>query len=101
MESSNLTISQSVVVKAGITDPDTGNDIGGWRGRFKAIFDEVDIVTIQWDSLTLKSIPQAHIAAVKHKHGVHELPLCDLKATEADAEICQLVDDYAVWFANH
>ncbi len=27
-------------------------------------------------------------------------PLCDLKATEADAETRQLVEDYAVWFAN-
>ncbi len=40
------------------------------------------------------------IVAVKHKHGVNELPLCDLKATEADTETRQLVEDYAVWFAN-
>ena len=40
------------------------------------------------------------IVAVKHKHGVNELPLCDLKATEADAETWQLVEDYATWFAN-
>jgi len=31
---------------------------------------------------------------------VNELPLCDLKATEADTEARQLVEDYAVWFAN-
>jgi len=40
------------------------------------------------------------IVAVKHKHGVNELPLCDLKATEAGTETRQLVEDYAVWFAN-
>jgi len=40
------------------------------------------------------------IVAVKHKNGVNELPLCDLKATEADAETRQQVEDYAVWFAN-
>jgi hypothetical protein len=40
------------------------------------------------------------IVAVKHKNGVNELPLCDLKATEADAETRQLVEDYAMWFAN-
>ena len=40
------------------------------------------------------------IVAVKHKNGVNELPLCDLKATEAVAETRQLVEDYAVWFAN-
>jgi Calcium binding len=220
MKSSNWTIGESVVVKPGVTDPDTGRDIGGWQGRISAILDEGEIVTIQWDSLTLKSIPPAHIAwseeeglswsemnlsldevepapardteddvaaavaelesqtswlylggeqgkriqaivnraaghnelavfrawhayleghlvfpfaatvveyqrgpvrqgarvtvlavtfldetygtivAVKHTHGVNELPLCDLKATEADAETRQLVEDYAVWFAN-
>jgi hypothetical protein len=220
MKSSNWTIGESVVVKPGVTDPDTSRDIGGWQGRISAILDEGEIVTIQWDSLTLKSIPPAHIAwseeeglswsemnllpeevepapardteddvaaataelesqtswlylggeqgkriqaivnraaghnelavfrawhayleehlvfpfaatvveyqrgpvrqgarvtvlavtfldetygtivAVKHKHGVNELPLCDLKATEADAETRQPVEDYAVWFAN-
>ncbi len=220
MESKNWTIGESVVVKPGVTDPDTGRDLGGWHGRISAILDEAQIVTIQWDSLTLKSIPPAHIAwseeeglswsemnlapeevepaaahdtendvaaaiaeiesqtswlhlggeqgqriqaivnrakghdefavfrtwhayleknlvfpfaatvqeyqrgpvrqgarvsvlavtfldetygtivAVKHKNGVHELPLCDLKATEANAETRQLVEDYAMWFAN-
>src|SRR5258706_9581453 len=220
MKSRNWTIGESVVVKPGVTDPDTGHDIGGWQGRISAILDEGEILTIQWDSLTLKSIPPAHIAwseeeglswsemnlsldevesaaardteddvaattaelesqtswlylgreqgqriqaivnraaghnefavfrawhayleehlvlpfaatveeyqrgpvrqgsrvtvlavtfldetygtivTVKHKNGVSKLPLCDLKATEADAETRQLVKDYAVWFAN-
>src|SRR6266567_2211693 len=220
MKSRNWTIGESVVVKPDVTDPDTGRDIGGWQGRIGAILDEGEILTIQWDSLTLKSIPPAHIAwseeeglswsemnllhdevepatardtrddvaavtaelesqtnwlylgeeqgkriqavvnrakghnelavfrawhayleerlvfpfvatveeyqrgpvrqgarvtvraitfldetygtivKVKHKHGVNELPLCDLKATEADTETRQLVEDYAVWFAN-
>jgi len=220
MKSRNWAIGESVVVKPGVTDPDTGRDIGGLQGRISAILDEAEILTIQWDSLTLKSIPPAHIAwseeeglswsemnllldevepatardteddvvvaiaelesqtgwlylggeqgqriqaivnraesrdefavfgswhayleehlvfpfaaiveeyqrgpvrqgarvtvlaiifldetygtivAVKHKNGVNELPLCDLKATEADAETRQLVEDYAVWFAN-
>src|SRR5713226_5363243 len=203
MKSRNWTRGESVVVKPGVTDPDTGRDIGGWQGRISAILDGAEIVTIQWDSLTLKSMPPALIAwseeegmswsemnlspevvelesqtswlylggeqgqriqaivnraeghgelavfrswhayleehlvfpfaaaveeyqrgpvrqgarvsvlaitfldetygtivAVKHKHGVNELPLCDLKVTEADAETRQLVEDYAVWFAN-
>ena len=40
------------------------------------------------------------IVAVKHTHGINELPLCDLKATEAGTETRHLVEDYAVWFAN-
>jgi len=220
MKSRNWAIGESIVVKPGVTDPDTGRDLGGWQGRISAILDEGEIVTIQWDSLTLKSMLPAHIAwceeeglswsemnlapeevepaaardtqddvaatiagiesqtswlylggeqgqriqaivnraqgrdefavfrtwhtyleehlvfpfmatmeeyqrgpvrqgarvtvlsitfldetygtivAVKHKHGVNELPLCDLKATQADAETRQLVEDYAVWFAN-
>ncbi len=220
MESRNWTIGQSVVVKPGVTDPDTGNDISGWQGRIRAFYDEEATLAILWDSLTLKSISPKHIAwceeeglswtemnlsveevepvaardtekdvtatikeiesktgwlylggeqgkriqqivnrakgrdefavfrtwhayleehlvfpfaatveeyqrgpvrqgarvsvlaitfldetygtivAVKHKNGVNELPLCDLKATEADAETRQLVGDYAVWFAN-
>ena len=220
MESRNWTIGESVVVKAGVTDPDTGRDLAGLQGRIYAILDEGEIVTIQWDSLTLKSMPPAQIAwseeeglswsemnlspeevepaaardteddvaaaivelesqtswlylggeqgqriqaivnrakghdefavfrtwhayleehlvfpfaatveeyqrgpvhqgarvsvlaitfldetygtivAVKHKNGVNELPLCDLKGTEADTETRQLVEDYAEWFAN-
>jgi hypothetical protein len=220
MESSNWTIGESVVVKSGVTDPDTGRDISGWQGRISAILDKSEILTIRWDSLTLRGMPpdliawseeeglswsemnlsleevepaaardteddmtrtiaeiesksswlhlggeqgqrvqaivnqaQDHdefavfrvwhayleehlvcpftatvaedqrgpvrqgarvtvlsitfldetygtIVAVKHKHGVNELPLCDLKATEADTETRQLVEDYAVWFAN-
>ncbi len=221
MERRTWTIGESVAVRAGVRDPDTGSDISGWQGRISAIrADEELILTIQWDSLTLKSMPTiliawseeeglvwsemnlpaadmvpaaardtedevtatiAEIAAqtswlylggeqgqriqqivnraeddddysilriwhayleehlvvpfaatvaeyqcgpvrqgdrvgvmgvtgldesygtivgVKHKHGVYELPLSDLKATEADAQTRQLVDDYAVWFAN-
>lgn len=220
MKSRNWAIGESVVVKADVTDPDTGRDIGGWQGRISAILDEAEILTIQWDSLTLKSMPPALLAwseeeglswsemnlspeevepattrdteddvaaaiaglesqtswlylggeqgkriqaivnqaqghgvftvfrawhayleerlvfpfeatveeyqrgpvrqgarvsvlaitfldetygtivAVKHKHGLNELPLCDLKATEAGTETRQLVEDYAVWFAN-
>src|SRR5260370_198506 len=62
MKSSNWTIGESVVVKPGVTDPDTYRDSGGWQVCISAIIDEEDIRTIQWDSLTLKSIPQAHIA---------------------------------------
>src|SRR2546425_385381 len=123
MESRNWTKGESVVVKPGVTDPDTGHNIGGWQGRISAIFDEMGTLTIQWDSHTLKSMPLTHIAwceeegmswsemnlsnhevepatARDTEDGVYELPLCDLKVTDADVEIRQLVEDYAVWFAN-
>jgi hypothetical protein len=208
------------VVKPGIADPDIGYDIAGWQGRIIAIFDDEEIVQIQWDSITLQSMSEEHIAwseeeglswsemnlapedvepatardteeevarvideitsrsgwfhiggeqgrriqaivnsarsrdefaifhtwhaylekhlvfpfaarvqeemrgpvrqgarvnvlsitfldetygtivAVKHKNGVHEVPLCDLEAVGTNAETRQMVDDYSVWFAN-
>ncbi len=57
MKSRNWAIGESVVFKPGVTDPDTGGDIGGWQGRVSTILDEAEILTIRWDSLTLKSIP--------------------------------------------
>ena len=57
MESRNWVIGKSVVVKSGVADPDTGNDIGGWQGRISATFEEEETLTIQWDSVTLKKIP--------------------------------------------
>jgi Calcium binding len=220
MDTKKWTIGESVVVKPGIADPDIGYDIAGWQGRIIAIFDEEEIVQIQWDSVTLQNMSEAHIAwseeeglswsemnlgledvepatardteeevaktideiesrsgwfhiggeqgkriqalvnsaksrdefallqtwhaylvehlvfpfvarvqeemrgpvrqgarvnvlaiisldrtygtivAVKHKNGLHELPLCDLEAVGANTETRQVVDDYSVWFAN-
>ncbi len=39
MRSRNWAIGESVVVKPGVTDPDTGRAIGGWQGRISAILD--------------------------------------------------------------
>jgi len=55
-----LAIGESVVVKPGVQDPDLEQDIGGWQGRITDIGpgeDENTIVTIRWDSLTLKNMP--------------------------------------------
>jgi hypothetical protein len=51
-------------------------------------------------AITFMDETHGTIVAVKHTHGVNELPVCDLKATEVDTETRQLVEDYAVWFAN-
>jgi hypothetical protein len=40
------------------------------------------------------------IVAVKHKHSMYELPLCDLEVTDSSSPNRDLVDDYSVWFAN-
>ncbi|MGH9769776.1 MAG: calcium-binding protein [Blastocatellia bacterium] len=55
----DLKVGDSVVVKPGVKDPDTGGDIGGWQGR---IFDpgednDETVVGIAWDSITLKNMP--------------------------------------------
>jgi hypothetical protein len=56
----------TVSVHPGVQDPDTGHDIGGWRGR---IVDEMlddagqTLVTIEWDSLTLEAMPAETILA--------------------------------------
>jgi len=61
VEQSNYKIGQSVVVKPGIADPDHGFDMGGWQGRVTENH-HVDeqkkpLVTIAWDSITLKQMP--------------------------------------------
>ena len=62
MESDQWAIGDAVVVKAGVKAPDTGDDIGGWQGRISAIqAGEPPILTIHWDSVTLKSLPAAFI----------------------------------------
>jgi hypothetical protein len=52
-------IGDSVVAKKGATDPDYGNDIGGWQGRIFEIDDDASkpLVCIKWDSITLKNMP--------------------------------------------
>ena len=62
----NVKVGDTVVVKPNVSDPDTGHDLGGWRGRVIEIEpgenDEPTLVTIQWDSLALKSIPHEALA---------------------------------------
>lgn len=51
-----LNIGDSVIVKPGTKDPDTGGDFGGWQGRISMIeaMEDHCLVEIKWDSLTLK-----------------------------------------------
>jgi hypothetical protein len=52
----------TVVVIAGIKDPDFDTDIGGWRGRVVSV-DSDGTVALEWDSRTLTAMG---LDAVKH-----------------------------------
>lgn len=58
-----LKTGDSVVVKPGTKDPDLGSNIGGWQGRITGFqaYEGQTMVSIVWDSLTLKSIPRSVI----------------------------------------
>ena len=61
MKKNELKIDDSVKVKNGILCPDMEDlCIGGWQGRISEIAEDDDdntIVRIEWDSITLKNIP--------------------------------------------
>ena len=62
----NFKIGNSVVVRQGVKEPDLDDfDISGWQGRVVDIdtkSDKVNIlITIEWDSLTLRQIPTNYI----------------------------------------
>ena len=56
-------VGDCVRVKPGTKDPDFGTEIGGWQGRISNIDTSRSaiLVTIQWDSITLKHMPVAMI----------------------------------------
>jgi len=65
MKKNDLKIDASVKVKNGILCPDIkGLCIGGWQGRISEIIEDDDgnmIVRIEWDSITLKNMPDYYI----------------------------------------
>ena len=63
-ERTKFDIGDSVVVKEGVPDPDFDNEIGGWQGRIYKIDDNIadePLISIAWDSITLKNMPQSVI----------------------------------------
>lgn len=52
-------VGDSVMVKPGTKDPDTGGDLSGWQGWITEVDDSDGdvVVTIEWDSITLKNTP--------------------------------------------
>jgi hypothetical protein len=61
MPQENFSIGESVVVNPGVIDRDYGFDMGGWQGRITEnhATDEQGnpLVSIAWDSITLKQMP--------------------------------------------
>ena len=78
----------------------SNTDTSEYDGRVRACLNVGRTMKSSNWAITFLDETYGTIVAVKHKHGVNELPLCDLKATEAGTETRQLVEDYAVWFAN-
>lgn len=100
-----------VKVKPNIMDPDTGKyNLGGWQGRVTEIYgkaEEEKIVTIQWDSQTLQSMPKKFIQeSVEDGYeyeemnlGESELELTDPRDSVQDRnEIVQAIDAENAWF---
>lgn len=61
-----MKLEDSVIVKQGVKEPDLEKfEIGGWQGRIVGIDTESDnnnvLITIEWDSITLKQIPSYFI----------------------------------------
>ena len=54
-------VGDSIVVKQGVLDPDFGTDISGWQGRISELERQNNLISIDWDSVTLKNIPDAVI----------------------------------------
>ena len=103
-----IQIGDSVLVKPGISDPDFGIDIGGWQGRICEIEapEGGDAqVCIEWDSLTLTSMPDALIEKseeqgldwTKMYFDAHEVELTKPRDTKGD--VSQAVEGLATNYA--
>jgi hypothetical protein len=64
----SLQIGDSVIVNDGVKESDESDvDISGWQGRIVKILDDTDddeipMIQVEWDSFTLKQMPEGFIA---------------------------------------
>ncbi len=58
----NIKMGDSVIVKPSVQDPDLGISIGSWQGRISEVLEDGKLVCIDWDSLSLRDIPDLMIA---------------------------------------
>ncbi len=105
---SDWSLGASVMVKLGVKDPDTGDDIGGWQGRISDVGEDDGqrTVCLAWDSLTLKSMPAASLAYAI-REGVDwqcmflfETDIETATSRDTAAEVAQAIDeieDRTVW----
>ena len=61
MAQNKLQVGDSVVVKPNVEDPDLDIIIGGWQGRITKIEEEDNVIGIEWDSQTLRQMPDETI----------------------------------------
>jgi hypothetical protein len=92
----NLKLGDSVVVNPGVKDPDTGANIGGWQGRISDIAqgDSETLISVAWDSVTLKEMPRSVIEYCEEEGldwrvmrlGASQVAPAPLRDTEEDVE---------------
>lgn len=58
---STVEIGASVVVRTGVKEVETGVDMSGWQGRITDVDDDHNILTVEWDSITLRALPPRYI----------------------------------------
>jgi len=87
-----MKINDSVKVKVGIKDPDIeGNDLSGWQGRIVEINTKENLMTIAWDSITLKNYSLELLMQTWDEDFTlmvlesDELELCEPRDTAAEA----------------
>jgi len=103
----NIKMGDSVIVKPSVQDPDFGTSIGSWQGRVSEVLEDGKLVCIDWDSLTLKDIPNSMIAKCE-EDGLAWSQMY-LQTTEVElsrdteegvTQIMSQIQAYVVWFAN-
>jgi hypothetical protein len=69
-----------------VKDSDTGVDMSGWQGRISEIDDESDLITIDWDSITLRALAPSYIeTSIENGYGWTQylLPPDEVEVTTA------------------
>jgi len=99
---SELQIGDSVVVKPGVKDEDTGGDLSGWQGcitEFDLAGEDGPLICLAWDSLTLRRIPRAVLERSEEEGydwRTYYLPLSEVEpaaARDNEADVADALED--------